>query len=100
MRTRLDNEDRRAVDLLLERASGIGDTPPVELLFKAPVIGNFERRIDAVDKLLELLDNMPADDPPPDLVGRTLQRISEVESEGRAKLPAPRAAMQAQRPHA
>jgi hypothetical protein len=100
MRTRLDTEDRRAVDLLLERANGIGDTPAVEQLFKAPVLGNFEKRIDAVDRVLELLGNMPAEDPPADLVSRTLQRIAEFDAHGRAKVPAHRVAVHVQRPHA
>jgi len=100
MRTRLDNEDRRAVDLLLERANGIGDTPAVEQLFKAPILGNFEKRIDTVDRVLELLGNMPVEDPPKDLVNRTLQRIAEVEANGRAKVPAHRVAVHAPRPHA
>ena len=100
MRTQLNNEDRRAIDLLLERASGIGDTPAVEQLFRAPVVGNFERRIDAVDKILELLDQMPAEEPPADLVNRTLQRIHEADVSGAPRVVPPRHAVPAQRPHA
>jgi hypothetical protein len=100
MYTRLDDEDRRAIDLLLERANGIGDTPPVEQLFRAPVGGGFERRIDAVESLLQILDYMPAAEPPADLVQRTLARIHEAESHAKAQVIPPRPAAPAQRPHA
>jgi hypothetical protein len=78
---RFSDDDRRAVDLLLERPNGVGDTPSVEQLFRAPVQGSFERRLEAAEKLLSLLDEMPAEEPPPQLVARTLQRIREVELE-------------------
>lgn len=78
---RLSDDDRRAVDLLLERPNGVGDTPSVEQLFRAPVQGSFERRLEAAEKLLSLLDEMPTEEPPPQLVARTLQRIRELELE-------------------
>src|SRR5947208_11490841 len=92
MRKRLDDEDRRAVDLLLERPNGVGDTPPVEQLFRAPVGSGFERRLDAAEAVLSLLDRMPADDPPPDLVANTLQRIREIEEGEKPRVVPPRPA--------
>jgi len=79
----LGKEDRRAIDLLLERADGVGheSTPAVEQLFAAPVQDNFERRLDAVDKILSLLDLMPAPEPSADLVSRTLRRIEDADAE-------------------
>jgi hypothetical protein len=100
MRKRLDDEDRRAVDLLLERPNGVGDTPPVEQLFKAPVGSGFERRLDAAEALLGLLDRMPADEPPPDLVSKTLQRIRDSEEGEKATVVPPRPAYLNNRPHA
>jgi len=101
MRIRLDDEDRRAVDLLLERASGIGDMPPLEQLFRAPVAGGFERRLDAAEQLLGLLDQMPAEEPPADLVSRTLQRVRERElQEGKPDVMPARPPVQSQRPQA
>ena len=82
MSNRLGKEDRRAVDLLLERADGVGSsTPAVEALFASPAQGNFERRLDAVDKILSLLDLMPAPEPSADLVNRTLRRIEEADAD-------------------
>ena len=93
MAKRLGKEDRRAVDLLLERADGVGSsTPAVEQLFAAPVQANFERRLDAVDKVLSLLDLMPVPQPPADLVSRTMRRIEEAQGEARASTGSARAA--------
>jgi hypothetical protein len=108
MSMRLGKEDRRAVDLLLERADGVGreSTPAVEQLFAAPVQGNFERRLDAVDKILSLLDLMPAPEPSADLVNRTMRRIEEADAAepraagNAARAAAARAASNASRTHA
>ena len=92
MAKRLGKEDRRAVDLLLERADGVGSsTPAVEQLFAAPVQANFERRLDAVENILTLLELMPAPEPSADLVSRTMRRIEEAEAEPRANAQAARA---------
>jgi len=100
MRVSLDDEDRRAVDLLLERANEIGDIPPVEQLFHAPVAVGFERRLDAAEAFLGLLDNMPAEDPPDDLVSRTLERVRAADSHEQAELAQARPVVPSQRPHA
>jgi hypothetical protein len=100
MRKRLDDEDRRAVDLLFERANGIGDVPVVEQLFRAPVGGGFERRIDNVETLLQLLDYLPAEDPPADLVTQTLARIQRFQAEVTPDLLPGALSNPGQRPHA
>src|SRR5436309_2757160 len=100
MRVRLDEEDRRAVDLLLERASGIGDTPPVEQLFSPPVAPGFERRLDAAEAILSILDHLPADEPPADLVVRTMERIHQAETHDTADVMSMRPTFPSQRPHA
>src|SRR5438046_3310577 len=93
MAKRLGKEDRRAVDLLLERADGVGSsTPAVEQLFAAPVQANFERRLDAVENILTLLELMPAPEPSADLVNRTMRRIEEADTAPRAHAQAARAA--------
>src|SRR5438067_2102014 len=94
MAKRLGKDDRRAVDLLLERADGVGDnsTPALERLFAAPVQGNFERRLDAVENILSLLDLMPAPEPPMDLVSRTMRKIEEAQADPTNRAHAPRAA--------
>jgi hypothetical protein len=92
MAKRLGKEDRRAVDLLLERADGVSGMPAVEQLFAAPVQGNFERRLDAVDKILSLLDLMPSPEPSADLVSRTMRRVEEASIENGMATDAARAA--------
>jgi len=74
MNKRLSDDDRRAVDLLLDR-----DNLPVNQLFATPVRGNFEHRLDTVEQILALLDQMPAEEPSFDLAGRTMQRIEEAQ---------------------
>jgi len=76
---RLGHDDRRAVDLLLERPTEGGDTPTVNQVFAAPVRGSFEKRIEAVEKILNLLNELPEAEPPAYLVSRTLARIEEYE---------------------
>ena len=106
MAKRLAKEDRRAIDLLLERADGVGanSTPAVERLFAAPIQGNFERRLDSVDKVLSLLDLMPAAEPPVDLVNRTMRRIEEALDEpatsSAARAAAQRAGIDSSQTHA
>jgi len=72
MNKRLSDDDRRAVDLLLDR-----DNLPVDQLFATPMRGNFESRLDTVEQILALLDHMPVEEPSFDLAGRTMQRIEE-----------------------
>jgi len=84
MAKRLSAEDRHAVDLLLERPDGSGKKSLVEMVFARPVKGQFEARLDAAEKVLNLLDNMPVSEPPMDLVSRTMQRIEHEALEQRA----------------
>ena len=41
----------------------------------SPVGGDLQQRLPAVQNLLQMLDMLPADEPPHDLVGRTLRRV-------------------------
>jgi hypothetical protein len=70
MNRKLGDEDRRAVDMLLNRAragSAIGAfANPVHV---APA------RLESVGKILSLLERMPATEPPVDLAGKTLRHI-------------------------
>lgn len=69
----LQEQDRRAVDILLDRStvatSGIGT-------FGGQTPAN-QDRIQGAQQILQLLDLMPAADPPSDLLSRTLRRIEE-----------------------
>jgi len=81
MSMRLKSEDRQAIDLLLERPDGHGDTPSVNQIFAKPVKGRMEKRLDSVERVLDLLETMPAMDPPADLLSRTLRRVEEASLE-------------------
>jgi hypothetical protein len=68
----LRNADARAVDLLLDRAATAQGNGAM-LFATEPGVSN--EQIAAVEKVLNLLDVMPAAEPAPDLLRRTLDRI-------------------------
>jgi hypothetical protein len=73
MTPRLRDEDRLAVDLLLDRAAassagGAGFTQ---------VHGGASEQVAKVQALLQVLDLMPADEPPTDLLARTMRRVED-----------------------
>ena len=78
MNLTLAKEDRRAIDLLLDRsarASGNGNSKNHMVYASAdPTLG---QRISQAHRLLQLLDLFPAADPPADLVDRTLRYVEE-----------------------
>ena len=73
MQQRLGDEDARAVDLLLDKTATAGQTT----MYAVPGNDGFDKRVNSVAGLLRLLDAMPAAEPPPDLMRRTLQRIEQ-----------------------
>ena len=113
MTVRLRDEDRRAVDLLLDRAaSGTGVSPAGagngngnghhHAGAFTPASGDLQARVPAVQNVLQLLDMLPAEEPPQDLLGRTLRRLdadmANHPSSLRPPQPGPGAAMH--QPHA
>jgi hypothetical protein len=79
MKTIPDDMDRRAIDLLLDRkASG-----QLNEVFAVSVREQFEKRLDAVEQVLSLLDQLPEFDPPADLASRTMARIADADHEPR-----------------
>jgi len=90
MMPRLRDEDRLAVDLLLDRAvtgsggngssdgNGNGHSGNGHSGF-TPVHGANPEQSSRAEAVLRVLDMMPADEPPADLVARTLRRV-ETES--------------------
>lgn len=67
---RLTNDDRCAVDLILERSS---ESHSQGCFSRAPS-ATLEERLGRVEKILHILDSLPAEDPPADLVSRTVDR--------------------------
>ena len=121
MNLKLRDEDRRAVDLLLDRAvTGQGVRPPAAgngdgngnghgngngyhgSTFTT-VSGDVHARLPAVQKVLHMLDLLPADEPPRDLVARTLDRVGEAAASHPSALRAPQSSVGTggmQQPHA
>ena len=81
MSLNLRDEDRRAVDLLLDRSpaaaatshNGNGDAGGT--VFAQP--GVAQERLNRAERMLRMLDMLPAVDPPQDLVARTMRRLDE-----------------------
>jgi hypothetical protein len=91
MARELRPEDRQAVDMLLDHSrSAVGF---------AAESGVDPARLNAVSAVLHLLDNLPAADPPADLLARTLERVGAAEDRN-ALPPALRPALGGQQAHA
>jgi hypothetical protein len=79
MNAKLREEDRRAVDLLLDRGmAAAGKAKPV-----FAVEGGSQERVLGVQQVLQLLDAMPAAEPSADLVDRTLKFVETAAQSGR-----------------
>lgn len=70
----LSPEDRRAVDAILMNGLLYNPTSTTAMAADSDDLGG---RIKQVAKILHLLDAMPTEDPPDNLVARTLRRIDE-----------------------
>jgi hypothetical protein len=103
MTLRLRDEDRRAVDLLLDRAAtgsgapsngaGNGNGHGHQGASFSPVSGDVQSRLPAVQKVLQMLDMLPAEEPPADLLGITLRRLDADKANHPSNLRAPQPAM-------
>lgn len=74
MTPRLRDEDRLAVDLLLDRAASSAGNGHEGF---TPFHGAASEPVAKVQSLLHVLDLMPADEPPADLLSRTMRRVEE-----------------------
>jgi len=81
MMPKLRDEDRLAVDLLLDRAvvssggNGSANGNGNGHAGYTPVHGATPEQISRVEAVLRMLELMPADEPPADLMSRTLRRV-------------------------
>ncbi|MGB7157695.1 MAG: hypothetical protein WBD40_06490 [Tepidisphaeraceae bacterium] len=103
MTKRLGVSDRRAVDLLLDRSTGMGnggmgngDGNGGYVTHAQPAT---EPGIQGVQKVLSLLDLLPSEEPPIDLVTRTMARVDARAGTATPVHPAA-AALMTNRPHA
>jgi hypothetical protein len=81
MNKKLHESDARAVDLILDRAAAArGNADGNGGMFAATMTASHvavsNGQVAAVEKVLHLLDAMPATEPASDLVQRTLDRIA------------------------
>ena len=91
MTKRLGESDRRAVDLLLDRTTaGEGFVAHAQL--------TTEPGLQGVQRVLSLLERMPAEEPSADLMARTMARIES--GVMMAPVHSPAAALMTNRPHA
>jgi len=74
MASKLSDDDSRAVDLVLDRSSAASQPAPAGV-YMAPQVQ--PRRAQAVEKILAVLSAYQAEEPPADLVARTMRRIDE-----------------------
>lgn len=74
MKLTLGQDDRQAVDLLLDRTAGIGGNGNGRSVY-ASAGSAMGERIAGAQRLLKLLELMPQIEPPQDLVSRTLRHI-------------------------
>jgi hypothetical protein len=82
---KLGDQDRHAVDLLLDRPES-SDAVPGAFLSPGPVE---PQRMQSVEKILSLLQELPRIEPPADLARRTIRRIEQA---GAAATPPPQQA--------
>ena len=75
MAIRLSNQDRRAIDLLLDKATAAHTT------FTSTTEAVDTIRVQVVEKILHLLDGYEPAEPPADLVARTMKRIETAETQ-------------------
>jgi hypothetical protein len=73
MGKRLGDEDAQAIDLLLDRSNTVANNN--SSAFSTPAGDSVVERIGAAETVMRLLAEMPAADPPADLVRKTLDRI-------------------------
>jgi len=72
MKLKLTSDDRSEIDLLLGEAATAAKAPSPGYVAAAGA-----QHVEAVRRVLQLLQVLPAADPPVDLVDRTLARISQ-----------------------
>jgi hypothetical protein len=73
MAKRLGDDDRNAVDVVLDQHAADNGTSAKLFVTQS----NLAERVTRVQRLLRLLDRFSPLEPPPDLVNKTLSRISQ-----------------------
>jgi hypothetical protein len=74
MKLKMRDEDRRAIDLLLDRSAAAAGSTPTNSVY-ATTDNAIRQRVAPIEKVLGLLDAMPAEEPSSSLLSRTLGHI-------------------------
>ena len=80
---KLNESDRAAVDLVLDRFASVGREDGVIPMTGTPV----EAHVQSVEQILSVLEQMPAPEPSEDLVSRTLRRIEQIHADQPHQIP-------------
>src|SRR3954470_23301741 len=100
MSLKLNDEDGRIIDLLVDGSINNNSAPALTQVFSTPHPAEFEARLDAAERVLALLDNDPAPEPSADLAARTMSRIDQSINMPGEHISQPRVMPSQQRPHA
>jgi hypothetical protein len=79
MNMRLADQDRQALDLMLDQGVTADDRQTG--FVATPRTDEMRERIAAVGQVLSLLGQMPAENPPSDLVAKTMRRIARADAQ-------------------
>lgn len=74
MKTKMRDEDRRAIDLLLDRSAAVAANGHGKSVYAA-ADDSIRQRVAPIERVLSLLDAMPAEEPAASLLARTLRHI-------------------------
>lgn len=80
MRMNLTDEDKRAIDLLLDQGLSASATSGGRAGYVAPAVDDVRARMRRAGEVLSLLQHMPVAEPPADLVARTMRLIDAPEN--------------------
>jgi len=73
MKSKLSQEDRQAINLILDRSNAAATSGPLY----AAADESMRKRVPKIQKVLQLLDALPTEEPPTDLVARTMKFIEQ-----------------------
>jgi len=73
MKSKLTDVDRQALNLILDRSNAAAASGPLY----AAADETMRKRIPNIQKVLQLLDALPVEEPPKDLVARTMKYIEQ-----------------------
>jgi hypothetical protein len=80
MNVLIRNEDRQAMDLIMDRSLMAASKAEGKSVYAA-AHGDVRQRANAVEKVLGLLDNLAATEPPANMLKRTLRYVEDASAQ-------------------